>query len=183
MTQQAMELVSSNINGNCCFIAVKTPGVPEGTILLETLHLIECLAPASLGAAQYLPPNVVRSLVSVDSADLAERVPFQKWENTLDIDHETTKKILTQQELKIRQLVHHAEDVAREKFVPIRQQALADMSSQLDEEIRRLQALAQVNPNVRPEEIDFMVDRKNQLSAVIAKSQIRLDAVRLILVA
>ena len=75
------------------------------------------------------------------------------------------------------------EDSAEKKFTPIRQRALADLTSQLDEEIRRLQSLAQVNPNVRQEEIDFMIARKNQLSASVTQSQIRLDAVRLILVA
>ncbi|SVB44162.1 uncharacterized protein METZ01_LOCUS197016, partial [marine metagenome] len=183
ITEQAMELVSSNLTGNCCFIVVKIPGVQSGTMLLETLHVIECVAPAHLGAAQYLPPSVVRSMVTVGGADLAERVAFQRWDNTLEIDKETTTKILGQQEHEIRQLIRHAEDTAGKKFTPIRQRALADLTSQLDEEIRRLRSLAQVNPNVRQEEIDFMIARKNRLSAAVTQSQIRLDAVRLILVA
>jgi len=183
IVQQAMELVSSNLTGNCSFIVVPAPGVDAGTMLLETLHIIECIAPGHLGAAQHMPPAVVRSLVTLDGSDLASRVPFRRWDNRHDIDKETTNRILTQQEPEIRQLIRHAEATAEMKFSPIRETALDDMTTKLDDEIRRLKALADVNPNVRPEEIDFMLARKTALSAAIRQSQIRLDAVRLILVA
>ena len=183
LIEQAMELVSTNLIGNCCFIVVNAPGVKAGTMLLESLHITECVAPAEIQAAQYLPPAIVRSLVTIEGTDLADQLAFQTWNNTVDIDKETTAKILSQQETVIRQLTRHAEKAAEEKFLPIRQSALRDMKLNLEEEITRLEALAKVNPNIRHDEIDFLVKRKETLSVAISQSQIRLDAVRLILVA
>ncbi len=183
LTQQAMELVSSNLTGNSSFIVVKKTGVQAGTILLETIHVVECVAPTYFDAPKYLPPSVVRSMVTVGGFDLADRFPFQNWSATLDIDHETKAKILTQQEREIRQLIGHANNAAEGKFKPIKLQALDKMTSHLDDEIGRLKALAKVNPSIRKEEIDFMIDRRDHLAGAINKSQIRLDAVRLILVA
>jgi ATP-dependent helicase HepA len=57
------------------------------------------------------------------------------------------------------------------------------MSGHLGIEVNRLKALAQVNPNVRPEEIEFLEDRLRLLSSAIESSQIRLEAVRLIIAA
>ena len=58
-------------------------------------------------------------------------------------------------------LIEHANNSAESKFSPIKQKALAEMASHLDEEIVRLQSLAKVNSSVRKAEIDFMIDRKN----------------------
>ena len=57
------------------------------------------------------------------------------------------------------------------------------MSSHLGHEVNRLKALAQVNPNVRQEEIEFLEQRLRLLTSAVESSQIRLEAVRLIIAA
>ena len=57
------------------------------------------------------------------------------------------------------------------------------MTEQLASEVSRLKALAEVNPNVRPDEIAFLENQRAQLTEAIDKSQVRLDAVRLIIAA
>ena len=183
IAEQALELVTSNITGNCTFIVVKAQGIKTGTMLLESLHVIDCIAPSHLGAVRYLPPTVVRSMVSVEGADIADKVAFQTWPNTIDLDKASTAKILNQQEPEIRKLVRHAESAAMKKFEPIRQNALRNLGVSLGEEISRMTALSEVNPNIREEEIEYLKDSLAALGMAINQSQIRLDAVRLLLFA
>ncbi len=50
----------------------------------------------------------------------------------------------------------------------------------LDGEIGRLQALRQVNPNVRAEEITYLEQQREQLTAILDAASLRLDALRVI---
>ena len=152
-------------------------------MLLEALHVIDCIAPAHLGAARFLPPAVVRSLITPQLKDVSESVPFSPWSDALDISRDALVKIVSQQEKGIRTMITQAEAVAEGKFEPIRADALARMTEQLASEVSRLKALAEVNPNVRPDEIAFLENQRAQLTEAIDKSQVRLDAVRLIIAA
>jgi len=183
LVEQALDLVASDTTGNSTVIAVKIQGVPAGTMLLESLHVIDCIAPAYLGAARFLPPAVVRSLITPQLKDVSELVPFSPWLETLDIARDALVKIVSQQEKGIRTMISQAETVAENKFEPIRADALARMTEQLGLEISRLKALAEVNPNVRADEIAFLENQKAQLTEAIDQSQVRLDAVRLIIAA
>ncbi|MBT4161785.1 MAG: RNA polymerase-associated protein RapA, partial [Gammaproteobacteria bacterium] len=183
LVEQALDLVVSDITGNCTVIVVKIPGVKTGTMMLESLHVIECIAPADLGADRYLPPRVVRSMITTQGTDVAGNVAYQAWENPLEIDHDAIAKIIAQQEGTIRRLISKAEDAARQKFEPMQADALSAMTAQLDGEIQRLRALAEINPNVRQDEIEFLESSRQELAFAIEKSQVRLDAVRLFFVA
>ena len=90
---------------------------------------------------------------------------------------------MIQQEAGIKKLLATANNIAQVKFAPIKTEALDSMSSHLSNEVNRLKALAQVNPNVRPEEVEFLEDRLRLLTSAIESSQIRLEAVRLIIAA
>ncbi|MEK9822253.1 MAG: RNA polymerase-associated protein RapA [Gammaproteobacteria bacterium] len=183
LVEQALDLVASDTTGNSTVIAIKIQGVPAGTMLLEALHVIDCIAPAHLGAARFLPPAVVRSLITPQLKDVSESVPFSPWSDALDISRDALVKIVSQQEKGIRTMITQAEAVAEGKFEPIRADALARMTEQLASEVSRLKALAEVNPNVRPDEIAFLENQRAQLTEAIDKSQVRLDAVRLIIAA
>jgi hypothetical protein len=43
-----------------------------------------------------------------------------------------------------------------------------------------LRALSEVNPNVRPEELELLAARRSQLDRVLRMAQPRLDALRLL---
>jgi ATP-dependent helicase HepA len=136
-----------------------------------------------LNANQYLPPALVRSLITPERQDASAQIPFSNWDDNLDVPTETIAKIVIQQEAGIKKLLTAAHSIAQEKFLPIKADALTSMSGHLGIEVNRLKALAQVNPNVRPEEVEFLEDRLRLLSSAIENSQIRLEAVRLIIAA
>ena len=181
--EQALDLVASDITGNCTVIVVKIPGIQSGTMLLESLHVIECVVPAEIGASRYLPPDVVRSMMTSHGVDVADKVPYSPWEKVIEIDRESIAKIIARQESGIRELIQHAEKSARQKFEPIQASALANMTTDMTREIKRLEALAEVNPNIRPDEIEYLKSAMKILSDAIERSQVRLDAVRLLICA
>lgn len=183
VVEQAIDLIASNITGNNTVVVVRIPGVRAGTLLVETIHVIECVAPARLAADRYLPPAVVRSLMTPDLNNLADKAAFSEWPNQLEVATEGLARIVSQQETGIRKMLAAAESAAQEKFVPARDAALAEMHQQLGTEVARLTALAQVNPNVRDEEVNFMAASQAELARYLAAAQIRLDAVRLIIAA
>ena len=180
---QALDLVASDVTGNAAVVVVRLAGVQAGTMLLETLHQIDCIAPAELCAGQYLPPVLVRSLITPELTDVSGKVAFSTWDDRLDIPEDTIAKIVAQQEDGIKKMIRAANDGARLKFEPVRQRALADMTDQLTREVNRLRALADVNPNVRAEEIQFLAERRDTLESAIRNAQVRLEAVRLIVTA
>ena len=181
LVEQAMDLVASDVIGNNSVVVAKIEDSPTGTLLVETLHLIECVAPARLNATHYLPPTIVRSLITPDLNDISAEVPFSHWENRLDIPFETIAKIIGQQEDGIKKLLETARNVAHEKFSPIKAEAISQMNDHLLSEISRLKALASVNPNVRPEEVEFLEHSHHSLTEALDNSQIRLEAVRIII--
>jgi len=183
LVEQALDLVASDVTGNSAVVVVKLKGIKTGTILVETLHQIECVAPVALNANQYLPPALVRSLITPERQDASTQIPFSNWDDNLELPVETIGKIVIQQEAGIKKLLAAANDIAQVKFSPIKAEALNSMSGHLGHEVNRLKALAQVNPNVRPEEIEFLEQRLRLLTSAVESSQIRLEAVRLIIAA
>ena len=183
LVEQALDMVASDVTGNSAVVVVKLKGIKTGTMLVETLHQIECVAPLVLNANQYLPPALVRSLITPERQDVSAQIPFSNWDDNLKVPTETIAKIVIQQEDGIKKLLTAAHSIAQKKFLPIKADALTSMSGHLGIEVNRLKALAQVNPNVRPEEVEFLEDRLRLLSSAIEISQIRLEAVRLIIAA
>ena len=54
------------------------------------------------------------------------------------------------------------------------------MAARLDHEIARLSDLQRVNPSVRAEEINLLVEQKASLDLHLEAARLRLDAIRLI---
>ncbi len=79
-------------------------------------------------------------------------------------------------------MINTAKDMAQQKLDVIRAESLAKMQTSLSEEQQRLEALKQINPNIRQEEITFYDKQRNELTAHIEKAQLKLDAIRLIVV-
>jgi ATP-dependent helicase HepA len=79
-------------------------------------------------------------------------------------------------------MITTAKDMAQEKLEVIRAASLVKMQTSLSEEQERLVALKQINPNIRQEEITFYDKQRNDLATYIEKTQLQLDAIRLIVV-
>jgi ATP-dependent helicase HepA len=183
MVQQALDVVLTDVTGNSTMIAIKNPAIKAGTLLLEVLHVVDCVAPAEITADRYLPPLISRSMISAGLKDISEQVPFNEFTDTLDIPPATFHKILESELDNIKEMLNVAETKASNELGHLIESASHEMNDSLDLEIERLEQLMKVNESVRPEELEFLILRKQLLSAAISSASMRLDAVRLIVCA
>ncbi|MDZ7685803.1 MAG: hypothetical protein U5O39_13000 [Gammaproteobacteria bacterium] len=83
MVEQALDRVMSETTGNSAMIAIRHPDVPSGTLLVETLHVVDCLAPAELNVDRFLPPQVLRDVIAPSLASVTEQLPWTGFEEHL----------------------------------------------------------------------------------------------------
>jgi len=181
MVTHAMERILSHENGNAVVAMMKHKRVQPGTLLLETLFVLEASGHNVQQSNRYLPPAVIRILLDEHGSG---DYPF--------LDHDSVnqhlqpvatgiaKQVIQLKEDAIRELLTVSEQQASAQAPQLIAQAEARIQQTFAPEIERLKALQQVNPNVRDEEIQFFEQQLQQLIGALKSSNLRLDAVRVI---
>ncbi|GAL06974.1 RNA polymerase associated protein RapA [Photobacterium aphoticum] len=82
----------------------------------------------------------------------------------------------------IHTLIAFAEQAVEKELHTVRDAAQAEMEMTLRAELDRLLALKAVNPNIRDDEVELLENQINELTGYIAKAQVQLDSLRLIVV-
>lgn len=184
LVQQAIDLVSSDIHGNSTMIAVKHPDLPAGTLLVETLYIADCVAPAGLMVDRYLPPRVLRLLMQPGLTDISEQMPWDDFEAIkLDVPKAALGGIVESQRGGIKTMLAAARELASHQLTDLRAQAADQAAKALDLEIDRLAALQRLNDMVRPTEVAHLRETRALLLKVIARADVRLDGIRIIVAA
>jgi ATP-dependent helicase HepA len=183
MVQQALDVVLTDITGNSAMIAIKHAALTPGTLLVEVLHVVHCIAPAEIMADRYLPPLVIRSLITPELDDISDSLEFNEFENNLSIPAATLHSILDSQASGLREMLAQAQTLAGERLKKLVRSAMLRMTTGMDMEINRLKQLRKVNDSVRPEELEFLNLRKDRLAGAIEDTQMRMDAIRVIVAA
>lgn len=78
MIVEAMEMVQSTELGNAAIGTIKLKGIAAGTMLLECLFTVNCVAPKSLQVERFLPLSPMRLLVDARGKDLSSIVPHDR---------------------------------------------------------------------------------------------------------
>ena len=184
IVQQAMDAVISDVIGNSTAIAIKHPKIKSGTILLETLHVVDCVAPSILQVDRYLPPSVIRSVITPTLSNFSSQLAFQSFNDAiLEIPPETLSKIIDGQLNGIKEMLKKAQDEAHQYLTDCKTLASGQTKQALDTEIERLEYLMSVNPNVREEELDYLHMTQDLLLESISSADMRLDSIRVIIIA
>ena len=175
----AMDLLLGGETGNCAFAVLPTAN--ERTLLLELVFVLETIAAPRLHADRFLLLTPIRLVVNHRLEDVSGAFYDSTWERKLQrgspsrlIDHAD----ITRQTLPA--MFETAARLAETQAVALRQASLKEMNHLLGHEVERLQALAQVNDHVRPQEIRLAQAQREELAIALQQSRIRLDAVRLI---
>ena len=79
-------------------------------------------------------------------------------------------------------MIKQAEQLAAPKQQLIIETASGQMQSLQQSELHRIQALAEVNPNIRQEEIDHISTETIELQKFLDSAQIKLEALRVAIV-
>ena len=184
IVQQAMDLVTSDVTGNSTMIAVKHPALPPGTLLVEVLHIVDCVAPLALQADKYMPPSIIRTVITPKLADISSQLPYQDFiAEQLDIPITTYVTILQSQQDGIKEMANHSRVVALQALEKEKSAAKKKLQLQMNQELNRLKELRKVNNSIRLEEIEYLQETTQMLIEAIEKSDVRMDALRVIVAA
>jgi ATP-dependent helicase HepA len=184
MVRGAMDLLTASDLGTCALTVLRDPRLPPGTLLLEMIQVAECPAPPHLEVGRFLPPTALRLLLDAEGRDRAGEIDHEDLRGQcLSHNRKLATAVIAAKRPALEVMLARGETLAAEAAERLAGQARERMRSELDAELDRLQALARVNPSVRPEEIAFVQTRRERLSRQLDRVRLHLDALRVIVTA
>ena len=182
MVTGAMDMVFEGEHGNVALSIIKNKAFATGTVLLEMLFVIQCIAPSHLQIDKYMPAHLIRLVMDKDCQDHSDDISFENCKSLVpEIDQHTRQQIVAGHRDSLRKIIDHAEFQLSQNMPVLIDMAEKQIKEQLGEQISRLRSLQVTNPNVRNDEIQQLEDEQNQLMEYIQHPQLRLDALRLII--
>lgn len=178
-----LDLISSGELGNCTVCTLKLPPLKAGTLLLELVYELNCAAPRYLQLERYLPAGSVRQLLDPEGRDLSAALGHEPLNQLLQtVSRATGQKMVRLAREQIVEQLKISQTAADKTLVALRDKAIASLEAQREQEYMRLQALAQRNPLVKPEELDAFLAETTVMRESLQNAELRLDAIRVILV-
>ncbi len=175
----ALDLLLGSEKGNSSF--AKWPDTKAAGIYVETVHVLECIAPSPLHVDRFLPPTPLRVLVDHRGDDIGATLSTEAMRQHLK--NGDAYPLIDQVEFRedlLPALLEKSASIA-ERMVPATiAEARKAAATRLEQEIVRLRELHKVNPSVRPEEVALLIEQKASLDRHLAGARLRLDSVRLI---
>ena len=183
MVTGAMDMVVSGDFGNTAVCTLKLPPLKAGTILLEAIFTMSCPAPPALQLHRYLPLTMVRVVVDNKHNDLSN-ILTEKHFNKLGqrVRRHTAQDFVRHARSKIVTMIEKAELLAAKHEQDIVDTANTQMQYLQRSELQRMRALAEVNPNIRQEEIDHLLAEADELKHYLDSTHIKLEALRVAVV-
>ncbi len=175
----AIDVLLGTEKGNCTLAKWPVDESPE--LLLEAIFVAECVAPAHLNVERFLSPTPIRMLVDHSLQDLSdtykERALNKRLRDVKNLPLLNNSQVRSE---LIPSMISRCGELAEQEKQQIVQLGLVSMKEVISDEIQRLLALKQVNPNIRNQEISAWEKERNDLFDVISNTRLRLDALRLI---
>ena len=174
-----MELLLGTEQGNCSFALYRKDG--EFQLLLEAVHVLECITPGHLHMDRFLPVTPIRVVVN----HLMEAVtPDWDWEDIhLELTDEKSAFLREYPEIKeslLPEMIQTSARVVERQSKQIIEKARADMTHTLGMEVQRLERLQLKNPAVTDTEIAMARADLEELETALSTARLRVDALRLI---
>lgn len=183
LVRGAQELVALSEFGNTAFCTLKLPPLKPGTVMLEALFVLHCPAPAELQLFRYMPHSLIRVLLDSNGKDLSAVLGIDQMGKLLQkVPRNNAQEVVRQARPMLATMLQQAEEKTRPKQAELIAAAQAQVSEQLNNELERMKALMQVNPNVRQSEIDYVQQRLAASQHYLAQAKLRLDALRVIMI-
>ncbi|MFK5915299.1 MAG: RNA polymerase-associated protein RapA, partial [Woeseiaceae bacterium] len=181
MVKGVMEMVSEGEHGNVAFSIIKNKHFKTGTVLLEMLFVVQCIAPPQLQIDRFMPAQLIRLVMDKDNIDYSDKVSFVQCKSLVpSVDQHTCQQIVAGHRENLRRTIAHAESQLSQNMPELVNIANERIQEQLIDQINRLRSLQKTNPNVRDDEITQLSEEKVLLQEYIQHPQLRLDALRII---
>ncbi len=174
----AMELLLASESGNASFAVAGDSGGPP-RVELESIFVLEAVAPSRLHLDRFLAPTPLHIVTDQNLDDLSDRDNHDC--GPLSPGHAAWIK---RNQAVVRKLIGtmtaRSEELAKIRAEAVRAQAIETLRDSLGSEVERLSALAELNDQIRPQEIAATKSELEQLEGYINDARLRIDASRLI---
>ncbi|MFB2927127.1 RNA polymerase-associated protein RapA [Aeromonas hydrophila] len=181
MMRGGIDLILGSEIGATSVALLKNKALPIGSILLELIFVAESAAHPQL--YRFMPPTPIRLLMDKNGQNLGEKVAFDAFNRQLTpVNRHLGSKLVTASQPVIHGLIGKGQTIAEELKGGIVDKARAQMAQTLQQDLDRLAALKAVNPNVRDSELDYLRNLQAELHHLIDQTQLKLDAIRFIVV-
>lgn len=181
MMRGGIDLILGSEIGATSVALLKNKALPIGSILLELIFVAESAAHPQL--YRFMPPTPIRLLMDKNGQNLGEKVAFDAFNRQLTpVNRHLGSKLVTASQPVIHGLIGKGQAIAEELKGGIVDKARAQMAQTLQQDLDRLEALKAVNPNVRDSELDYLRHLQAELHHLIDQTQLKLDAIRFIVV-
>ena len=181
MVTGVMDLIANGELGNTALGTIKILGIKPGTLILETLHLLHCVAPTWFAVERYTPQPLLRVVVDDQDRDLSEALTAEHVNGLIQrVPGRTAEELVRRARKEIGVLVVRATKTAgalRDDLVSV---SLENMAKARRSEQDRLESLSKVNANLRQGELDFHRDTTTRLHGYLQAADLKLDALRVI---
>lgn len=181
MVTGAIDLVLSEDRGKASVALLKNKRIPAGTLLVEAFYQIHCPAPQYLQVERFLPSTVLRCLLNANGQDMSAAVNHEQLSaQCFKADRGLARRIVESQQDVLANVLEKNQAVVLPQAEALKEKALAAMQAHQQEEIQRLAALQEINPAVRPEEVEFLRQQTRALTEHLEKTTCELAAIRVI---
>ena len=182
LVRGAQDLIALSEFGNTAFCTLKLPPLKPGNLLLEALFVLHCPAPAELQLFRFIPQSIMRVLLDDKGKDLSAVLNVAQLSRLVQkVPRNNAQELVRHARPQLTEMVQKAEQITQANQAGLIEQAKAAVAAQLGAEIDRLQALAQVNPNVRQEEIQYLQERLAASQHFLGLAKVRLDSLRVVM--
>jgi ATP-dependent helicase HepA len=183
MVTGAMDMVLSGDFGNTAFCTLKLPPLKAGTVLLEAIFVLHCTAPKNLQVERYMPLTTIRIVVDSNRTNLSKVLtPAHLIKLGKKVPKRSAQDLVNHARPVITSMVEQSEQLAEGQMASLVAAAVEKMQREQTSELQRMQALAEVNPNIRAEEVAYLQQTAESLDGYLRGAQLKLDAVRVALV-
>lgn len=182
LVQAAQDLIITSRRGSASLALLKNKQIKEGTLLLEAIFTLECIAPLSMQLQRYLPATPIRVFLDQQGRDLSSTVKSDVLDKQLkNVKGELVGPLIQQVKNEIDPLLAKGQAIAEQRSAALLAKALETFKAGTDEEIQRLEALRKEHAPISEQDIHERREHQKQgLALLQERSRIQLDALRLI---
>lgn len=177
ITRASFDLLLGSEVGNAAFGVWYAPG--EKRVFLECYFVVEVLAPGWLHVDRFLPGTPIRVAVDHAGSDLSQDRGLMEARLQKGSLRKLLAKPVVKQQL-LPKMFEQAEELAKAAMKKSVAAAKREMNKQLNDEIQRLEHLAERNPMIGENDITALKQYRDKLTEAMTSARLRPDAVRLI---
>ena len=179
IVMESMAAIIGSDIGKASIGTFKHRGVPAGTLLLESLHRVECLAPRYLEAGQFLDQQPLRMLLTQAGKEVGDKLSSGFLAEALQqVPSATSAAALNKLRPVLEKLLPGLERRAQEAVEYRSKEAMTLALAHYDNELSRLRYLQSVNPSVREEELSALSEQREACRTALAQTQAVLEGLR-----